>query len=149
MLEVGSREMSIRAGVSNTIQIASPRRKTAAPAGAAQSNDRVTCWSCLENSGRTTPPAGIGLGRPTSAAAAGAWAAGDAPGLAKMLTKSTPSALPRRASASSVRVTTISSTPLTWRASDDFTQRGGAIVRVDRSGLASRLNRITRVWPSR
>jgi hypothetical protein len=66
-----------------------------------------------------------------------------------MLTKSTPSALPRRASASSVKVTTISSTPLMWRASEAFTQRGGAIFRLERSGLASRLNRITKVWPSR
>jgi hypothetical protein len=78
-------ETSRSAGASNTTQTASPRRKTAAPAGLAQGKVSSTWPLAAFASMRTTPPAGTGSGRTGSGSTGGRAACcdGSGGGLAK------------------------------------------------------------------
>src|ERR1700742_4392554 len=93
---LGEWPTSMVAAASNITQIASPRRNTAAPAGLAQVKLNWT-WALLTlDAMRTTPPAGIGLGRGGSgiSALAAAISAGVGGTLAKTLTNIAPSEEP-------------------------------------------------------
>ena len=57
MLDVGSLEMSSRAGVSKTTQIASPRRKTAAPASPDAAPGSTPDAGAPQGTETPTPPA--------------------------------------------------------------------------------------------
>ena len=76
---LGVAETSRVAGASNTTQMASPRRNTAAPAGLAQVKASWVWPPATLASIRTTPPGGRGLGRGGSASAT-ATASGSAAG---------------------------------------------------------------------
>ncbi|MNQ36921.1 hypothetical protein D3C85_504500 [compost metagenome] len=64
--------MFMRAAASNTTQTASPRRKTAAPTGAAQAKVRRVVSSLTSAVTGTAPPAGTGDGLAPSGTAPGA-----------------------------------------------------------------------------
>ena len=143
---LGARETSIRAWASKTIQIASPRRNTAAPSGLRHGKSKRNCWPASAAVITTAPPNGVGSGRVGGGPCV---APATAFCLANTLTKSAPSATPVAASASSVSVSTKATWPLSWRTATDLIHFSGTDFSGPRSGAASRLKLRVSTWPSR
>jgi len=130
--------MSRRAFLSNTTQTASPRRKTAAPTGVGQANDRLTWAGVATAVTGTVPAAAVCV---SAGAAAG--------GVSYRFSQTAPSAEPERASAPSARVRTSSVPPRTARVSTLSTPRGGSTLSRDTSGAAVEPMRTMTLRPSR